>query len=508
MEAAIYCRVSTDDQEREGTSLDSQLGACLKKAEELGYEVPQRFIFRESYSGLTLQRPKLAVLRSIAKDGEIAAVICYKPDRLSRMGEDILVLAKEFKSFGIKLILVKDQWDDTPQGKAIAFMLGWASEMYVLQTKEATQRGKREFLKRGILPQGTGVGLYGYKWNSQQKKRIPLEFEADVVKKIFTLIAGGASCFKVAKTLNEQGIPTKTGVKWHPRTINTLVNNKAYLGLTYFGKTKRQNGSLVKQPEADWLLLPDTTPPIISRDLFDEARRSLRHPKTRSGKALHDYLLTGYIVCGYCGSPLVGSCLNKRYRYYYCTGGRATHKRERICQIRYIRAGPLESLVWGKIREVLEHPQVILDELQRQVEGKQGEASNKTTIEKDISKLRRKKANYDYQEKRLISLFRYEEISQDQILDEIVKLKKEREADKQQLSNLEQIKRSQQELRNAEIRLDKCLTTVHQNLDQCTIQTKRLALDALGIKVTVTPNQIDIKGLVPVDLVTIEQTSA
>ena len=30
MKAAIYCRVSTEDQEREGTSLDTQLEACLK----------------------------------------------------------------------------------------------------------------------------------------------------------------------------------------------------------------------------------------------------------------------------------------------------------------------------------------------------------------------------------------------------------------------------------------------------------------------------------------------
>jgi len=47
MRAAIYCRVATEDQEREGTSLDSQLEACLNKAHELGYEVPEKFIIIE-----------------------------------------------------------------------------------------------------------------------------------------------------------------------------------------------------------------------------------------------------------------------------------------------------------------------------------------------------------------------------------------------------------------------------------------------------------------------------
>jgi site-specific DNA recombinase len=39
MKATIYCRASIENQEREGTSLDSQLEACPNKAHELGYEI-------------------------------------------------------------------------------------------------------------------------------------------------------------------------------------------------------------------------------------------------------------------------------------------------------------------------------------------------------------------------------------------------------------------------------------------------------------------------------------
>ena len=39
--AAIYCRVSTEDQEREGTSLETQKESCLAKAKELVYEVAE-----------------------------------------------------------------------------------------------------------------------------------------------------------------------------------------------------------------------------------------------------------------------------------------------------------------------------------------------------------------------------------------------------------------------------------------------------------------------------------
>ena len=63
--AAIYCRVSSEGQEREGTSLQTQLEACSKYCQDKGYGVAYRFI--ETYSGLTLERPKLNELREPGK---------------------------------------------------------------------------------------------------------------------------------------------------------------------------------------------------------------------------------------------------------------------------------------------------------------------------------------------------------------------------------------------------------------------------------------------------------
>ena len=161
MKAAIYCRVSTQDQQDQGSSLDSQREACLKKAEEFVYQVPEK-MFTETYPGLSLDRPELTKLRDIANDDQMAAIIAYTPDRLCRNGEDILTLAKEFKAHGVKLIFVKEQWEDTLNGKLIAFILGWASEFEAAQIRERTMRGKRARALQGRLPSGTGRKLYGY----------------------------------------------------------------------------------------------------------------------------------------------------------------------------------------------------------------------------------------------------------------------------------------------------------------------------------------------------------
>ncbi len=84
MRAAIYCRVSTEDQEKEGTSLQSQLEACKKMAQERGYDVPEGSIVMETYSGLSLDRPKLNEVRQWVRDKEVDTVIAYTLDRLSR----------------------------------------------------------------------------------------------------------------------------------------------------------------------------------------------------------------------------------------------------------------------------------------------------------------------------------------------------------------------------------------------------------------------------------------
>ena len=55
--SAIYCRVSSEDQEREGTSLQTQLKACVACCQQKGSLIAHRF--GETHSGSTLERPKL-----------------------------------------------------------------------------------------------------------------------------------------------------------------------------------------------------------------------------------------------------------------------------------------------------------------------------------------------------------------------------------------------------------------------------------------------------------------
>jgi len=82
-QALIYCRVSTRNQEQEGTSLESQADVCIRHAEALGYMVGR--VTQEVYSGAELwDRPMLARDRADLKAGEFQALVAYATDRLSR----------------------------------------------------------------------------------------------------------------------------------------------------------------------------------------------------------------------------------------------------------------------------------------------------------------------------------------------------------------------------------------------------------------------------------------
>ncbi len=181
--AAIYCRVSTDNQESEGTSLQTQLEACLKYCQEKGYDVAYRF--SEAYSGLTLDRPKLNELRELIRNEQIDVVVVYCLDRLSRDPTHGVILIEELEKHHISLEAVTETVDSSEVGKLISYIRGFASKLEAEKIKERTLRGKRERAKEGKIPHGGFARLYGYDYDKITKKRTVNETETYWVKQMF-----------------------------------------------------------------------------------------------------------------------------------------------------------------------------------------------------------------------------------------------------------------------------------------------------------------------------------
>lgn len=330
MIGAIYARVSTPGQREEGTSLETQIEACLKFAEDRSIDVPSHLAFREQGSGADSNRPVLSQIRLLAKERSIDALILFNTDRLSRDTIDLMVISDEISQAGVELLFVHGPSGNSPEDKLLRFIFGYKSEAERRDTIERTMRGKRKTASNGKLPIGTGAGLYGYKFkwvaddHTQKPRQIGREIvedEATVVREIFDMAISGLGAHRIAVVLNERGIPSKTGVQWHPWTIKNMLKNSAFMGVTYYGKERvhkpKNAKKRVRTPvdKEDWILVPGFTPPIVSEELFSLAQRRLSEPKSWPGKAIKPYLLTGHIVCGHCNTPLIGTMLNRRYRY-------------------------------------------------------------------------------------------------------------------------------------------------------------------------------------------------
>lgn len=505
MKAAIYCRVSTEGQEQDGTSLQTQLEACLKYCKLKNYEVEYRF--KEAFSGLALERPELRKLREVVRSGGIDVLVVYSLDRFSRDPVHGVILMQELDKYCVMLEAATEQVDNSEAGKLIFYIKGYAAKLDAERRRDATGRGKAALLKAGKLPQGNGVGIYGYKWVPEYKKRTPIEHEAKIIQRMFEMVAGGKSCFTVARILNEDNIPTKTGKKWEPRTVSRILRNPAYIGITIFGQTSGKDHK--QKPKEEWHILHDVTPPIISEELFNRTQQAMdRSKELHVGKAKFEYLLTGLAICGHCGSPLVGSCINNgRYRYYHCRGTYPTASRQRICDARYIKADLLEDVVWQQVKSVLSNPEVLLSNVRSNIDTEKGLVAQ-GTLGHEIKVLTRNLKQYAGQERRLMKVLRMGVATPDIVLDEINQMKKEKEADQTKLTALVQTKEKLAKMDADELKLRELCARIVPNLDNCTARDKKDAYAYLGLQIKATPEGADICGYLELASLTTGQTSA
>ena len=145
MKAAIYCRVSTDNQEREGTSLQTQLEACLKHCESKGYSIGYQAC--ETFSGLTLERPMLLEVQEYIKSGEADVLVVYCLDRWTRDPVHGVILGDVLEKYAVELQSVTETVESNEVGRLITYIRGFASKLESEKIRERTMRGKAARLK-------------------------------------------------------------------------------------------------------------------------------------------------------------------------------------------------------------------------------------------------------------------------------------------------------------------------------------------------------------------------
>ena len=387
--AAIYARVSSERQKEEGT-IASQRAALLEYAQANELMVPPEWVFEdEGYSGAVLARPALERLRDLAAEGQIEIVLVYAPDRLSRKYAYQVLLIEEFARCGVETMFVKSPSAQTPEERLLLQFQGMVAEYERAQIAERTRRGIRHRAKEGLV-NVLSSAPYGYRYirkteHSQAYFAVE-ESQAEVVRKIFELYTKECwSIAAIARHLNEQKVPTRTGKgPWQTATLWGMLRNPAYQGRAAYGKTQNCPSQKITRPTrqrgysrhssskavdtSQWIEI--AVPALVSSETFALAQERLAQNQQLSLRNTKEpSLLQGLLVCEQCGYGLYRSSCKKgpqRRQYYRCGG--ADH-RERLsgpaCSCRMIRLDYLDDLVWRQILELLRSPELIRAEMER-----------------------------------------------------------------------------------------------------------------------------------------------
>lgn len=333
--AALYARVSTDEQAEHGTSLDGQLAECRSHAAASGSVAFVSYV-DAGISGTLLDRPALSRMREDARAGRIGQVVCFDPDRLSRNLGHLLFLVDEFRQAGVGVEFANFTMSQSPDGRLLFAMRGAIAEFETHKIRQRMTAGKLARAREG-RPVGGGHQIFGYIYDKAAKRFVPDPVQASVVRHVFAL-AESHGTYAIASLLNGAGLAPKRGGTWSQTSVHGILRNR-----TYLGRMPQMNGagSVV-------------VPPLVDVPAWERAQSALAGRRNRpAGPARHPYLLTGRLRCGVCGRRMGGgygrSGATGYLTRYACSGKRAAPR----CPSSYYRSDRVDEAVWQAVRGLL-----------------------------------------------------------------------------------------------------------------------------------------------------------
>ena len=270
----------------------------------------------EGLTGTKENRPEFQRLLSECRAGRIDMILVKSISRFTRNTVTLLSTVRELKALGVDVVF-EEQNIHTLSGDG-ELMLSVLASFAQAESESVSENCKwriRKKFQQGIV---TGMTMYGYTIKNSVFTIIPEE--AAVVREIFDLYISGYGREKIARLLNERGVPSPHGLLWHPNVVKEILRNEKYTGRLLLQKrftedclTKKQKKNHGERPQ---FFVEDDHEEIIDGATFDAvqaelARRGRRNKKATEGDTeiavmaspaeKRENLFTGKVICGICG---------------------------------------------------------------------------------------------------------------------------------------------------------------------------------------------------------------
>lgn len=405
---ALYLRVSSPQQATDDkTSLKTQEAECRAYAASQGLTIDEAHVYWESSTAEDYyERPVLLDLRAAAARGAFGTVLVHCVDRLSRDPNHLLVALTELERAGLDVKFAIDSLEDTPEGRLIAYVKGYAAQMENRMRKERTMRAKRARVASGhLLP--SNRPLYGYAWGPERNEKglpakvrmVPDPITMLIVQRIFRDAAAGQTLRSIAAALTAEGIPTpatyagnKNGAAaWDHVVVRQILKHPTYWGkprafvskAVHLTPQERMRGGYkhrtirALRPDEERVELPaSVAPPLVTEELAQQVQDRLalnRQLASRNNRNPDATLLQGgFARCAYCGGALTLSGTFRRHEDGTPASNYQCKKPIRVkgsCVTFAIKAHLLDATVWESVRALLLDPRVIAYELESESHG-------------------------------------------------------------------------------------------------------------------------------------------
>ena len=330
----LYLRVSTEDQVREGFSLEEQKERLQAFCKFKGYEIYDYYEDAGISAKKGNHRPAFEKLKQDALEGKINTVVALKLDRLSRSiydWENIMSFCTENE---IDIICANDDINITSaNGKMVTRLLMTVSQNEIERTSERTKIGLAGAIKKGHIPHRACLG---YK---HENKKLVIDYSTkDIIVRIFDLYHNGYSYQRISNLFNEEEILGKTN--WRDSTIVNILQNEIYKGDFVHGKR-------TKHPT----YYKNVVEPIISKELWEECQVQ-KKKNSRSYIRNLTYLFLQKLKCPHCNRIMGGKATKKKngnvYYYYYCTDCKCN-----------IREETIENYIMSFVDDIVEYDSVV-----------------------------------------------------------------------------------------------------------------------------------------------------
>lgn len=414
--AAVYIRVSSQEQAIEGYSIPAQKERLTAYCKAHDWVIAD-FYIDGGYTGANIQRPGIQKL--IAEIDKFDMVLVYKLDRLSRSQRDTLYLIEEvFLPNGVDFVSMSESFDTSvPFGRAMIGILSVFAQLEREQIKERTIMGRMERAKNGLFHGGIYFPI-GYDYDDG--KLVVNEYEATQVRKIYEWYLGGMSPDKIGERLRDEGYTNRYSSWLNNTSVRSVLTSEVYLGTINFGSVKVENAH-----EA-----------LVTREQFDKARalREKRREIFGDSPFQTKHLLVGMVFCARCGSRYFVKHNWGGYKKYTCYARAQTVKRMAKadhCDNKNWGLEELEAAVCAEVEQLFFAPEFF----EGLVTKREREILNRPRGEEDI--IRDKIKDYDSQISHMMDLYQSNNMPANVVSARIEKLYGERTALDGQLSKLE-----------------------------------------------------------------------